>query len=60
MNFQQEIDSGLNEAEGIKDSSTCSRRKNSVWGFGGADIKDCETKNMAKLCPGHRKWFIQT
>ncbi len=23
--------------------------------FGGAEIKDCETKNMATLCHRHRK-----
>ncbi len=23
--------------------------------FGGAEIKDCETENMAMLCRGHRK-----
>ncbi len=28
-------------------------------GFGGDEIKDCETKNMATLCYGHEKKFVQ-
>ncbi len=27
--------------------------------FGGAEIKDCETKHTATLCHWHRKKFIQ-
>ncbi len=28
-------------------------------GFGGEEIRDFETKNMATLCHMHRKFFIQ-
>ncbi len=28
-------------------------------GFGGEEIRDIETKNMAILCHMHRKFFIQ-
>ncbi len=32
--------------------------RKSVWGFGGAGIKDWETKSMLTLCHRHRKKFI--
>ncbi len=28
-------------------------------GFGGEEIRDCETKNTATLCYGHEKKFVQ-
>ncbi len=31
------------------------KKEKHVVGFGGAEIKDCETKNMVTLCHRHRK-----
>ncbi len=48
VNFQQEINSAQNYDKQFKDScKACSRRKKTVQGFGGEEIKYCETKNMA-------------
>ncbi len=37
------------------ESKTVQRERKGCRGFGGAEIKDCETKNMATQCYRHRK-----
>ncbi len=43
----------------INDSKIAQRlvqeERKACRGFGGVEIKDCETKNMLTLCHGHRK-----
>ncbi len=47
----------------INESKTVQRlvqwERKGCRGFGGAEIKDCETKKMATQCHRHRKQFIQ-
>ncbi len=52
MNFQQEIDR-INESKTVQ--RLVQEERKACRGFGGAEIKDCETKNMATLCHRHRK-----
>ncbi len=54
MNIQQEIDSAqirINESKTVQ--MLVQKERKACGEFGGAEINDCETKNMAALC--HRQ-----
>ncbi len=56
MNFQQERDSAQIRINESKTVQMLVQEERKAYGeFGGAEIKDCETKNMATLCHRHRK-----
>ncbi len=55
MNFQQEIALKIRINQSKTVQMLVQEERKACGEFGGAEIKDCETENMATLCHRHRK-----